>query len=272
MAAAQLFHVDAFATEPFAGNPAAVLVLEHEPKDDFCARAGAELNQPATAVVWPAGEPDRFGLRWFTATRELALCGHGTLAAARVLLDSGHGRGGRLRFDTQSGRLEAEGDGDWVRLRFPSLRPAPVADAALSAAVRRLLGMPVTEVLRSELDLLAVLGSPAAVRGAQPDLDALRQLPVRGLIITAAGPDTGGADFVSRFFCPAVGIDEDAVTGSAHCALAPYWIRRLGRQPLLAHQVSARGGVLRVADEGDRVLLAGPAIVLSEGTWRLPVP
>jgi predicted PhzF superfamily epimerase YddE/YHI9 len=303
---ARLLHVDSFAPAPFTGNPAAVLVLEREPSDDFAARAGAELNQPATAVVWPAGQPGRFGLRWFTAASELVLCGHGTLAAARVLLDSGAAVDGTVRFETRSGTLEARAAGEWVQLRLPSLPPEPLIDAAtadvspgqagpgeavLGEAVRQLLlPVPVTAMLRNELDVLAVLGSADDVRAAQPDLAALRRLPVRGLIITAPGPgaDGGGADspsehgggadgdgadladFVSRFFAPATGIDEDPVTGSAHCALAPYWIGRLGRQPLLGRQLSARGGVLRVAQDGDSVLLAGPALVLAEGSWQGP--
>ena len=206
---ARLLHVNSFAPAPFTGNPAAVLVLEHEPSDDFAARAGAELNQPATAVVWPAGQPGRFGLRWFTATSELVLCGHGTLAAARVLLDSGAAVDGTVRFETRSGTLEAQAEGEWVQLRLPSLPPEPLVDAAtadlspgqaapgeavLGEAVRQLLlPVPVTAMLRNELDVLAVLGSAAEVRAAQPDLAALRRLPVRGLIITAPGPGPGPA-------------------------------------------------------------------------------
>jgi predicted PhzF superfamily epimerase YddE/YHI9 len=309
---ARLLHVNSFAPAPFTGNPAAVLVLEHEPSDEFAARAGAELNQPVTALVWPAGEPGRFGLRWFTAATELVLCGHGTLAAARVLLDSGAAVDGTVRFETRSGTLEAAAAGDWVQLRLPSLPPEPLVDAAtadiwpgqaapgeavLGEAVRQLLlPVPVTATARNELDVLAVLGSAAEVRAAQPDLAALRRLPVRGLGITAPGPGADGsrpdgtradgagadrdgadrdgagqADFVSRFFAPGTGIDEDPVTGSAHCALGPYWIGQLGRQPLLARQLSARGGVLRVAQDGDSVLLAGPALVLAEGSWQGPL-
>jgi predicted PhzF superfamily epimerase YddE/YHI9 len=292
MTKARLVYVDSFAARPLAGNPAAVLLLDQEPDDGLGARIGAELDQPATAVLWPGGEPGRFGLRWFTATSELALCGHGTLAAARVLLDSGYGVAGQVRFDTRSGLLDAHAAGDWVQLRFPGLPPAPVADPELASALRGLLTVPVTEVLRTELDLMAVLGSAAEVRAAQPDLEALRVLPVRGLIITAAGPGVEGvtgsgrdrvagsgpaedgassvADFVSRFFAPATGIGEDAVTGSAHCALGPYWIGRLGRQPLTGHQVSARGGIVQVGSDGDSVLLTGPALVRRDLAWTLP--
>lgn len=269
MTNARLVYVDSFAAPPLEGNPAAVLLLDQEPSDGLGAQIGAELDQPATAVLWPGSEPGRFGLRWFTATSELALCGHGTLAAARVLLDGGYGVAGRVRFDTRAGLLDARADGGWVQLRFPRLAPVPVTDPELVSALRGLLGVPVAEGLRTELDLMAVLGSPAGVRAARPDLDALRALPVRGLIITAAGPD-GPADFVSRFFAPATGIGEDAVTGSAHCALGPYWIGRLGRQPLTGHQASARGGVIRVASDGDSVLLTGPALVRRDLSWTLP--
>jgi PhzF family phenazine biosynthesis protein len=266
MTTAQLFHVDAFTTEPFAGNQAVVLVLEQEPGDDFCARAGEEFQQPATALTWPLGEPGRFGLRWFTAAGELALCGHGTLAAAHVLLSLGAAQDGQVRFETKAGPLSAEVADDLVQLRFPVLTPVSVDDRALEAAVRDLLGTPAREILRNDLDVMAVLSSAAEVRSARPDLAALVRLPVRGLIITAA--DAGEADFVSRFFSPSTGTDEDAVTGSAHCALAPYWIRRLGRQPLLGQQLSTRGGQVQVAQAGATVTLAGPALTLSTGTFH----
>ncbi len=168
MTTTRLFHVDSFATAPFAGNPAAVVLLDEEPAGDLGPRLGAELNQPATAVTWPAGEPGRFGLRWFTATSELALCGHGTLAAARVLLDAGLDADGRLRFDTRSGRLEARAEGDWVQLRFPSLRPRPLADPALAAAVATLLPVPITEVLRNDLDVVAVTPHRPTSAGPSP--------------------------------------------------------------------------------------------------------
>ena len=276
---ARLYHVDAFAPGPFEGNPAAVLVLDEAPEDEFGPLIGAELNQPATALVWPAGEPGRFGLRWFTAAGELELCGHGTLAAARVLLDQGHPVGDRIRFDTRYGPLEAESAGELIQLRFPSLAPEPLDHGGLAEAVRTVLPVPATAILRNDLDVMAVLDSPAAVRDLQPDLAALRELPVRALIVTAEREDSAGqadivaddtADFVSRFFHTADGT-EDQVTGSAHCALGPYWIGRLGRQPLTGRQLSARGGLVRVALDGDQVLLGGEALVMAEGTWRLPV-
>ncbi|MGH3069552.1 MAG: PhzF family phenazine biosynthesis protein [Streptosporangiaceae bacterium] len=284
MTTARLFQVDAFTSVPFAGNSAAVLVLESEPDDEFGSAIGTELNQPATAVVWPAGGPGRFGLRWFTAHGELDLCGHGTLAAARVLLDGGHVVGDRIRFDTRYGPLEAVDAGEFVQLRFPSLAPEPLASGpragdGLAEAVRALLPVPATEILRNDLDVMAVLDSPATVRDLELDLGALRELPVRGLIVTAGLEDVAGeadiaaddtADFVSRFFQVATGA-EDAVTGSAHCALGPFWIGRLGRQPLTGRQLSARGGLIRVAQDGDAVLLGGEAVIVAEGTWLIPV-
>ncbi len=279
MTIARLFQVDAFAPGPFEGNSAAVLVLESEPEEEFGPLIGAELNQPATARVWPEGEPGRFGLRWFTAHGELELCGHGTLAAARVILDDGHPVGDRIRFDTRYGPLEAQSAGELIQLRFPILAPAPLADGGLADAVRAVLPVPVTAMLRNDLDVMAVLDSPATVRDLEPDLAALRELPARGLIVTAVRWDSAGevdivaddtADFVSRFFQVATGI-EDQVTGSAHCALGPYWIARLGRQPLTGRQLSARGGLVRVALDGDDVLLGGEALVVAEGVWRLPV-
>ena len=276
---AQLFQVDAFAPAPFAGNPAAVLILEDEPEEEFGPLIGAELNQPVTAVVWPADGPGRFRLRWFTAHGELELCGHGTLAAARVLLDTGHPVGERIRFDTGYGPLEAESAGELIQLRFPSLAPEPLAGGGLADAVRAVLPVPATAILRNDLDVMAVVDSPAAVRDLDPDPAALRELPSRGLIVTAVREDLAGevniaaddtADFVSRFFHVADG-SEDQVTGSAHCALGPYWIARLGRQPLTGRQLSARGGLVRVALDGDDVLLGGEALVMAEGVWRLPV-
>jgi predicted PhzF superfamily epimerase YddE/YHI9 len=187
--------------------------------------------------------------------------------------------GDRIRFDTRYGPLEAVDAGEFVQLRFPSLAPEPLADDGLAQAVRALLPVPVTGMLRNDLDVMAVLDSPATVRDLELDLAALRELPVRGLIVTAVREDPAGepdiaaddtADFVSRFFQVATGA-EDAVTGSAHCALGPFWIGRLGRQPLTGRQLSARGGLIRVAQDGNKVLLGGEAVIVAEGTWRIPV-
>ena len=265
-----MFHVDAFAAAPFAGNPAAVLLADRDPGDELGQRLGAELNQPATAVAWPAAEPGHFGLRWFTATAELGLCGHATLATARALFDLGLGLDGQLWFATAAGPLTAQASGDWIRLRLPALQPVPLADQFLGGQIRDLLAAPATELLRNNLDVIAVLESPEHVRQAQPDLQVLQRLPVRGLVITASD-DHDGADFVSRFFAPAIGVAEDAVTGSAHCALGPLWISRLQRQPLTGRQLSARGGLVRVELDGASVLLSGPAIVLADGSWY-PLP
>jgi len=195
------------------------------------------------------------------------------------LLDDGHPVGDRMRFDTRYGPLEAQSAGERIQLRFPSLGPEPLADGGLAEAVRTMLPVPATEILRNDLDVMAVLESPAAVRDLRPDLEVLRELPFRGLIVTAEREDFAEevdivaddtADFVSRFLHVSDG-SEDQVTGSAHCALGPYWIARLGRQPLTGRQLSPRGGLVRVALDGDDVLLGGEALVMAEGVWRLPV-
>jgi PhzF family phenazine biosynthesis protein len=264
---ARLFHVDSFTAVPMTGNPAAVVVLPGPVDGGTGQRIGEELNKPATAVVWPVGEA-RFGLRWYTASTELRLCGHGTLAAAWVLFEDGLGRDGVLRFDTVAGQMTARKPGEWAELEFPSLPAGQVTDAGVVRDVEHAIGAHPLEVLRNDLDVLAVLESEAQVRAVVPDMEAILRLGARGLIITAGGGGDG-ADFVSRFFSPATGLGEDAVTGSAHCALAPLWIGRLHRQPLLGRQVSTRGGFVRVAQHDDRVTLAGRAVVLSEGTWHL---
>jgi PhzF family phenazine biosynthesis protein len=268
-APARLFHVDSFTTVPMTGNPAAVVVLPGPVEDASGQRIGEELNKPATAVAWPVDE-GRFGLRWFTASTELRLCGHGTLATAWVLFEDGKGPDGLLRFDTVAGQLTARKTGEWVELEFPSLPASPVTDAGVVREIERAVGAHPAEVLRNDLDMLAVLESEAQVRSVVPDMESILRLDARGLIITAVGGGDG-ADFVSRFFSPATGIGEDAVTGSAHCGLAPLWIGRLHRQPLLGRQVSARGGFVRVAQRDDRVMLSGSAVVLSDGTWQVPV-
>jgi PhzF family phenazine biosynthesis protein len=263
----RLFQVDSFTAVPFAGNPAAVVLAADPVPDPVSRRLGEELNQPVTALVWPAGTPGHFALRWFAPGGELRLCGHGTLAAARVLLDAELGHEGQVRFDTVAGPLTARADGDRVWLAFPSLPPKSVVDLGVAAAVERTLGVRPREVLQNEFDLVAVLDAEELVRAASPDPASLASLEVRGLIVTAAS-GRAGVDFVSRFF-HAADATEDAVTGSAHCALAPLWIRRLGRAPLVGHQVSARGGFVTVAHDGDRVILGGAAVVLGEGTWRV---
>jgi len=255
--------VDAFTERVFGGNPAGVCLLDGPAAEVSWLQAVAnELNLPATAFVWPLG--DTFRVRWFSPTTELALCGHGTLATAHVLLERGLAPAdGRLRFETQAGLLSARGHDGWIELDVPAepSQPAELPPALMQA----LHGTAFQTVERNRFDYLVELPSEAAVRTATPDLVHLRAVATRGLILTARAETVAG-DFVSRFFAPSVGIDEDAVTGSAHCCLGPYWQRRLGRSELVGVQLSRRGGVVRVQTGGERVRLAGQAVTVLSGT------
>lgn len=250
-----LFVVDAFTDAAFAGNPAGVVLLDSGRPEDWMQSVAHELGFSETAFVIDAGESVR-RLRWFTPVTEVDLCGHATLAAAHVL------RGERV-FQTRSGRLRCVPDGDgWIQMDFPAdqIELVGLTDE-LRAAIR---GATPVATARGVSDLLVQLGSAAEVRDFIPDLDALARIPVRGLIVTA--PGDGATDIVSRCFYPAVGVPEDPVTGSAHCTLASWWCPRLGQDDLLAAQVSARGGTVRVGLRGDRVNLAGQAVTVVAGT------
>jgi PhzF family phenazine biosynthesis protein len=256
----QLFHVDAFTSRPFAGNPAAVCLLEREMETEWMQSVAAEMNLSETAFLLRGD--DGFDLRWFTPEVEVELCGHATLASAHFLWAEHHLKPRAVaRFHTQSGLLTARQRDGWIQLDFPSkpALPAP-APAGLAAALG---GTPVA-VAKSEFDYLVELGSEAEVRALEPDFRALRVVDARGVIVTAAG-DGGAYDFISRFFGPAVGINEDPVTGSAHCVLGPYWQGRLGKSSFHAFQASARGGEVRVEVQGDRVQLGGKAVIVSRG-------
>jgi predicted PhzF superfamily epimerase YddE/YHI9 len=262
-----VFQVDAFTAEPFAGNPAAVCLLEQEAEPGWMQRVAAEMNLAETAFVRPVGpvEDAVFGLRWFTPAVEVELCGHATLASAHVLWSEGRvGAGTRLRFQTLSGELRADDRDGVIELDFPA---TPAAAADPPAGLPEALGAPAGTVRwagRSRFDHLLELGSEAEVRGLEPDFPRLRELTTRGVIATAAS-DADQFDFVSRFFAPAVGIDEDPVTGSAHCALGPFWADRLGRADLVGFQASRRGGVVSTRSAGDRVLLGGQAVTVLRG-------
>ena len=252
--------VDTFTNRPFAGNPAAVCVLPAPRDASWMRDVAREMNLAETAFL--EARADGFGLRWFTPTVEVDLCGHATLAAAHVLWEEGHlPPGVAARFHTRSGLLTAERRGEWIELDFPATpeRPAP-SPAGLAEA----LGAEPRHVGRTRFDYFVELDSEATVRALRPDQGALAALPARGVIVTsrAAGD---GFDFVSRFFAPASGIPEDPVTGSAHCALCPYWGVSLGKAQMLAYQASARGGVVRVRLAGDRVKLGGQAVTVLRG-------
>ena len=254
------FHVDAFASKPFAGNPAAVCLLTAPRPARWMQAVAAEMNLSETAFVIPRS--GGFGLRWFTPLAEVALCGHATLATAHVLWSEGLAPAdATLRFATKSGVLTAAREGDRIELDFPS---SPARRAKAPAGLVAALGQRPVEVARAADDLLVELASERAVRTLRPDIAALGKMKVRGVIVTA--PATGRRfDFVSRFFAPAVGVPEDPVTGSAHCALAPWWGARVGKSRLVGFQASRRGGEVEVELSGGRVKLRGAAVTVLRG-------
>ena len=255
----QIFTVDCFTDRPFAGNPNAVCLVDSAwPDDDWLQQVAAEFNLPATAFV----DRDRphATLRWFSPRNELALCGSGTLAAAHTLWESGE-CASPLIFNTCAGTLRAHQESNRrITMDFPidDLRPVPTLPT-----LTRALGATPVAVLRGRLDVLVELDSAQTVRDLAPDLTAVARLDVRGVIVTAAG-DTD-SDFVSRFFAPAAGIDEDPVTASAHCSLAPYWSKKLGKTSVSGLQVSARGGRVEAHLRDDGVSISGRAITVTRG-------
>lgn len=257
------FHqVDAFSDRPFAGNPAIVYRLDAWLPDTQMQQIAAEHNLAETAFL--VREAEAWRIRWFTPDTEVPLCGHATLASARVLFDVYGEAGDCLELVCRSGELRVRRLGERLELDFPALDSEPIqAPLGLAEA----LGQTPEAVLSGCDSLLVVLADEAAVRGCTPDLKALAALPWLGVIVTARGTDH---DVVSRYFAPAIGIDEDPVTGAAHCMLVPYWAGRLGRSELRAFQCSARGGELLCRAEGERVRLAGHAVIVAGGELYLP--
>lgn len=257
----RIWQVDAFTDKPFAGNPAAVCVLDR-PKDDAWMQAvAAEMNLSETAFVSP--RPDGHDLRWFTPMTEVDLCGHATLASAHVLWSEGLLEPGQeARFFTRSGWLGARLGGEgWIELDFPA---EPAQEAAPPPGLAEALGVEPVFVGRNRFDYLVEVGSEGVVRALAPDFARLKAMACRGVMVTsrASSPEL---DFVSRFFAPAVGINEDPVTGSAHCCLGPYWGERLGKEEMKAFQASPRGGALGARVAGPRVLISGQAVTVLKG-------
>ena len=256
-----LAQVDAFTDQPFGGNPAAVCLLPASRDATWMQHVAQEMNLAATAFLVPR-RGDEFDLRWFTPAVELDLCGHATLVSAHTLWQRGVvPPSGAVRFHTRGGVLTAEKQGDWIELNFPA---TPPTDAAAPPGLAEALGVEPRYVGRSRFDYLIEVDGEQRLRELTPDVARLRTLPVRGVIVTSRAT-TAGWDFVSRFFAPGSGIDEDPVTGSAHCCLAPYWSARLGKTTFVARQISARGGTLRIRLDGDRVRLAGQAVTIFSG-------
>ena len=252
--------VDAFTGKPFAGNPAAVCLLPGPASPEWMAAVARETNLPATAFVHDAG--DGFAVRWFTRTTELKLCGHGTLASAHILYETGRVRASQsIRFQSPDGALAASTSGGWVALDFPAI---PEQQVEPPAGLLEALGVEAVYVGRGRLDCIVEVADESVVCGLRPDLKRLRDVATRGVIVTSRSA-TADRDFVSRFFAPSTGINEDSVTGSAHCCLAPFWAQRLGKTTFVAHQLSARGGVLKLAVDGERVRIAGQAVTVIRG-------
>jgi predicted PhzF superfamily epimerase YddE/YHI9 len=260
----ELYQVDAFTDRAFAGNPAAVCLLPAPRDERWMQDVAREMNLSETAFVVPR-DGGGFGLRWFTPAMEVELCGHATLASAHVLWEAGLlPPGEEARFHTRSGWLTAgqvDGGIGGIELDFPA---TPVTKAEPPAGLAESLGVEPHFVGKSTFDYLVEVESESVVRGLAPDFGRLGSLPVRGVIVTARASDPP-YDFVSRFFAPASGVDEDPVTGSAHCSLGPHWGALLGKDELLAFQASPRGGAVRVRLAGDRVKLIGKAVTVLKG-------
>lgn len=254
-----LFHVDAFTDRPFAGNPAAVCILPSWKEDGWLQAVAREMNLSETAFL--VKKADGYDLRWFTPKVEVDLCGHATLASAHVLWQQDQATGEEIRFSTRSGILKANLHGDNIELHFP-LKPEEEADSP--PGLLPALGISAKYVGKNQFDYLVEVESEALLRGIAPDFKRLATVSVRGIIVTSPSADPR-FDFVSRFFAPAAGIDEDPVTGSAHCCLGDFWSKRLGKTEFVAFQASARGGIVRVRVTKDRAFLGGKAVTVAKG-------
>ena len=256
-----ILQIDAFTGAPFSGNPAGVCIMPEEAPETWMRDVAREMNLSETAFLFP--DADGYRLRWFTPAAEVALCGHATLATAHALWSEGYlMRGVQARFQTLSGLLTADQDGEWIRLDFPAKPPAA---AEAPNGMLEALGVDKTEYIgKNVFDYIIELETETEVRALKPDFSKLGEVPARGVMVTARS-DASDFDFVSRFFAPAVGVPEDPVTGSAHCCLTPYWAEKLGKQKMMAYQASQRGGVLKLELHGDRVWLSGRAVTVIRG-------
>ena len=255
-----ILQVDAFTNKPFAGNPAAVCVLQEERDEQWMQQVAQEMNLAETAFL--VAHEDGYNLRWFTPLVEVDLCGHATLASAHVLWETGQlAQGTQARFFTRSGLLTAEQQGEWIELNFPA---TPEQEVAEPAHLLQALGVPAQYIGKNKFDYFVEVDSEEVVRNMRPNFSLLKTIEARGIIITSRA-STEGYDFVSRFFAPLVGVDEDPVTGSAHCCLAPYWGKKLGKEAMVGYQASSRGGIVRVRLDGERVRIGGQAVTVLRG-------
>lgn len=253
----KIYHIDAFTDRPFAGNPAVVCLLEHPKVESWLQNVAHEMCVSETAFLIRRG--DGYNLRWFTPEVEVDLCGHATLASAYMLWeDGGVSKDAAIRFYTKSGMLIANREDSWVVLDFPAL---PVVETDASGELEKALGIKSLYTGKYQSDYLLEVESEEMVRGLKPDFEELCRIAMRGVAVTSRS-HSGDYDFISRFFCPSLGVNEDPVTGSAHCGLGPYWANKIGKDNLVAYQASKRGGIIRLAIAGDRVLLGGHAVMV----------
>jgi len=260
-----LYIVDAFAEAPFSGNPAAVCLLEERAKPDWMQNVAMEMNLSETAFLSPRGAASDkgFDLRWFTPLHEVDLCGHATLASAHVLWTTGVlSQREAAFFHTRSGLLTATRSNGWIEIDFPSASPKTVP---YPENLRSALAVQATWVGWTGVDYLVEVAHEREVLNVKPNLVVLAEVETRGTIVTARAEKSRDADFVSRFFAPRYGINEDPVTGSAHCSLGPYWGAKLSKDELIGHQVSGRGGEVTVSLDGERVRLSGKAVTTLSG-------
>jgi PhzF family phenazine biosynthesis protein len=256
----KIYHVNAFTRRSFAGNPAAVCLLEHPKVDSWMQGVAMQMNVSETAFLLRKG--DGYNLRWFTPKVEVDLCGHGTLASAHVLFQTGGAQHDAIiNFYTNSGLLTAVLNADWIELNFPT---TPDEETSAPEGLEAALGIEARYIGKTQFDYIVEVASDEIVRNLNPDFEALRHVPTRGVIVTSS-TDSDEFDFVSRFFCPILGINEDPVTGSAHCCLGPYWARKLDKTDLVAYQASRRGGIIRVRVDNDRIRLSGQAVTVVKG-------
>jgi PhzF family phenazine biosynthesis protein len=255
-----IYQVDAFTAKPFAGNPAGVCILAEPADPTWMQNVAREMNLSETAFILP--EADGYRLRWFTPAVEVDLCGHATLATAHILWETGRLTANEgARFYTRSGLLKAKRKGDFIELDFPA---KPEESTAPLPGLAEALGLSPLYVCKNKFDYLVEVESEDVVRNLKPDFSKLKEIEARGVIVTSRSK-TAPYDFISRFFAPRVGVNEDPVTGSAHCFLGPYWAKRLGKNEFFAYQASARGGEIGVQLSGARVFLSGRAATVIRG-------
>ncbi len=256
-----IYQVDAFTDQPFRGNPAGVCILQKEPADEWMQNIAMEMNLSETAFIFPGSAS--FGIRFFTPESEIPLCGHATLSSGHILFEKGIVKAGEtVHFSSKAGELIVSSSDGWITMNFPSY---PVGPVEIPDGIDRIIGIVPAELHRTSHGWsFAVLKNESEVRDLKPDFKAMKNSRFGDLIVTAPSDDPQ-YDFCVRCFAPALGIDEDPVTGSAHCALAPYWHKRTGKNAFLSHQVSKRGGRLKVLLTGDRVEISGQARTILEG-------